>query len=407
MSLRYRGADLYFGKAEGLKLQELAERYPTPFYLYDLDSIHARLEHLIDSFSVPADVHYAMKANAHPALLRMFAESGVGVDVVSGGEIRNALNAGFSADRIIFSGVGKTLAEIEQAVKIGIKQINVESAQELERIAAVAAAAGKRARVAFRVNPDVDVNTHPYITTGFRENKFGVDPASLPELEAILARSPSLELVGLTLHIGSQLRELEAIRSAIEKTIPLFLALRGRGHTLTTFDVGGGLGIDYKDIHHEADYPLMTEYGAMVSKLLKPLGVRVLLEPGRILVGGSGVLICEVQYVKQTPHKKFLITNTGIHHLLRPALYQAHHGIYALVKNDARPRQEYDVVGPICESSDTIGKARVMPEVRQGEFLAIADVGAYGYTMATIYNEHNPPEQYVIHGNTLQQNHPR
>lgn len=394
MSLRYESGELIFGKS--VRLPELAQKFPTPFYIYDLDGIEERLKLFRSAFTIPVEPHFAMKANAHPQILRLFQKNGIGADVVSGGEIQNALAAGFAGEKIIFSGVGKTIAEIDLALQSGIRQINVESAQELIRIGERAKALGKIAPVALRMNPDVDAQTHPYITTGFHENKFGLDISQLPELLEICRRySTSLRLQGLTLHIGSQLLDLAPMRAAIEKVIPIFKDLRAQGHPLTTFDAGGGLGIDYTDMAHAQEDALIHSYGKMVSELLAPLGAQVLLEPGRILVAPFGVLVAEVQYVKTTPHKNFLITNTGIHHLLRPALYQAFHGIYPL-ENSQLAKKEYDIVGPICESSDIIGKKRLLPEVKQGEALAIADVGAYGFTMATVYNEHQLPLQLII-----------
>ncbi len=343
------------------------------------------------------EIHYAMKANGANRILRTFRSEGTGIDTVSGGEIRHALAVGFPPGEIIFSGVGKTRTELELAIGLGIKQINVESPQELQRIIALARALGKKPRCAFRVNPDVDAKTHPYITTGFRENKFGMGDHFLPELRLILASAgDAVELVGLTLHIGSQLQDLAPLEDAIRKTLPIFYSLQEEGHPMRTFDVGGGLGIRYQEEHTlpPRDLALIEEYGALLRRALKGFAGQVLCEPGRILVGSCGTLVGEVQYLKETPDRNFVILNTGMHHLLRPALYQAHHRILPLVLHPDRQIKRYDVVGPICESSDVLGKERELQEIFQGEFLAIADAGAYGYSMATLYNEHPLPKEF-------------
>lgn len=394
MGLVYRNGELHFGEEELFPLSSLAAGRSQPFYVYDLDAMRTRARALKGALS-HLEVHYAMKANASERILNTFREEGLGVDVVSGGEIKRALACGFTPEDVIFSGVGKTRAELELAIGLGIKQINVESPQELRRIVEIARALVKRPRIAFRINPDVDAETHPYITTGFRENKFGMDESFLPELASILNDSGKfVELCGLTLHIGSQLRNLAPLEDAIRKTLPLFHALRGQGLPLRTFDVGGGLGIPYTEEHTipSKDLELLEGYGAMLRRLFADFGGTVLCEPGRILVGSSGALVGEVQYVKES-HRSFLILNTGVHHLLRPALYQAYHRILPLQENSSRELRTYDIVGPICESSDVLGRERELREVRQGEFLAIADAGAYGFTMASLYNEHPLPDQ--------------
>jgi diaminopimelate decarboxylase len=256
---------------------------------------------------------------------------------------------------------------------------------------------GKKPRVAFRVNPDVDAKTHPYITTGFRENKFGMGDHFVPELRAILREGAgAVELVGLTLHIGSQLTDLAPIEDAICKTVPIYDLFRSDGHPMRTFDVGGGIGIPYREEHTipPKEIELLAQYGALLRRALPGFDGRVLCEPGRVLVGSCGTLVGEVQYLKETPDRTFVILNTGMHHLMRPALYQAYHRMMPLVLNESRAIRVYDVVGPICESSDVLGKDREMREIRQDEFLAIADAGAYGYTMASNYNEHAFPQEF-------------
>lgn len=395
MGLIYRDGTLHFGEEKFCNLLDIAKARNTPFYLYDIDAMRSRARKLKSAYP-GLEVHYAMKANGSLRVLRTFREEGTGVDTVSGGEIRLAFRAGFQAHDVIFSGVGKTRQELELAIGLGIKQINVESPQELVRIVALAKASGRRPKIAFRVNPDVDAKTHPYITTGFRENKFGMGESFFPELREILrCAGDAVELVGLTLHIGSQLQDLRPLEDAIGITLQAYRAFQADGFKMQTLDVGGGLGIPYKEDHTipSRDLALLDGYGALLARALKGFNGRVLCEPGRILVGSSGTLVSEVQYVKETPFRNFLIVNTGMHHLMRPALYQAHHRVLPLAENNERQIQRYDVVGPICESSDVIGKDRELREVRQGEFLAIADAGAYGFSMANNYNEHALPEE--------------
>ena len=395
MGLIYQQGQLHFGEEKLCPLLPLAQSRNTPFYLYDLDAMRSRVRRLKAAYP-GLELHYALKANGSPRVLKTFRQEGTGVDVVSGGEIRRAFAAGFRASDVIFSGVGKNREELSLAMGLGIKQINVESPQELLRIVELARASGQRPRIAFRVNPDVDAKTHPYITTGFRENKFGMGESFFPELREILRQAKGLvELVGLTLHIGSQLQDLRPLEDAIAITRRAWEAFRAEGFDMQTLDVGGGLGIPYQEAHRvpSRDLELIDSYGALLGRALKGFEGRVLCEPGRILVGSSGTLVSEVQYVKETPFRNFLIVNTGMHRLLRPALYQAHHRVLPLAENADRQIKRYDVVGPICESSDVIGKDRELPEVRQGDYLAIADAGAYGFSMASNYNEHAMPDE--------------
>jgi diaminopimelate decarboxylase len=396
VGLIYQGQALNFGEEYLLSLPDLVAKHGSePFYLYDLDGMRTRVRKLKSVFS-GIQPHYAMKANGAQRVLRTFLDEKIGVDTVSGGEIKLALKAGFQGKDIIFSGVGKSKPELEVAIGAGIRQINVESPEELKRIIEMAKAAGKKARVGFRINPDVDAKTHPYITTGFRENKFGMGEHFVPELREILRSAGSaVELVGLTMHIGSQLRDIKPMEAAIAKTLPLYDLFMRDGHPLRTLDIGGGLGINYEEEHQNPskDLDLIEGYGAMLKRALKDFKGEVLCEPGRIFVGSCGTLVGEVQYVKETPDRIFLILNTGIHHLLRPALYQAFHRIMP-VQLHGRSKKVYDIVGPICESSDVLGKQREFEETLAGEAVAIADAGAYGYSMASSYNEHDMPTQY-------------
>ncbi len=392
-SLTYKKHALYFA---GLSLKTLAQKYGTPVYIYDLKMIAAQATRHLEAFSGDVDLHYAMKANSHLAVLRTLRKSGVGADVVSGGEIRRALTAGFQPSEIIFSGVGKSEDEIVLALRKRIKLINVESTEELKRIATVAKRMRLHAQIGIRYNPDVNVDTHPYITTGFRENKFGMDASFLPEIGQIMKKNKkALNLTGISLHIGSQIKEFSALDEAIQKTIPIYQSFQRDGHAMKYFDIGGGVAINYFDEPGEPQS--LEQYGQLTEKLLRPLGCRILCEPGRILVGAAGVLLTQVEYVKLAPYRKFAIVNTGMHHLIRPALYGASHRILP-VKRPAPGSVEnaYDVVGPICESADFLGKNVMLPEVKSGDLLAIGETGAYGFTMANHYNLQKYPKEVAL-----------
>jgi diaminopimelate decarboxylase len=382
---------------------EIARQYDRPVYVYDLDDVEERFKLYSQAFGdLKHTIHYAMKANSHPLLLSKLAQLGAGADTVSIGEVRRALNAGIPGDKIIFSGVAKTKSEIEEALSKDIKQINVESPQELERIAEIAKRLGKIANVAFRLNPDVNPKTHPYITTGFRENKFGMDDSFLPELVSILKKNEKhVRVRGLTLHIGSLLFDLAVFQEAIEKTAVVYRKLEAEGFKLDRFDVGGGLGIHYETDDVSPELDLVAKYGVMLRETLKKClpnlaSTEILAEPGRILVARSGILVSEVQYVKKAPAKTFAILNTGMHHLLRPALYQAKHRILPVHRSKSQANQTYDVVGPICESSDVLGRNIELPVLSPGDYLCIADAGAYGFSMASQYNSHELPKEVFV-----------
>ena len=401
---KYQGVWTLEQDSKKIHLEELCLREGQPFYLYDLDGILSRLKVFRESFSGlqnKLSIHYAMKANSNRHIIRAFHRMGVGLDVVSGGEIRHGLNCGFKGGDMVFSGVGKTISEIELALKENVKQINVESVEELKRIADLAHRLGLKAPIALRLNPDVNPQTHPYIRTGFKENKFGVDSHLLPEVRRILKDNKStLNLKGLTIHVGSQIRNIAPIIDAIETVKTIYFDFCERGYNLTTMDIGGGLGINYhgEGEDMESDLALIKEYGEKVSEIFDDWSCEVLCEPGRVLVGPFGFLFGEVQYVKRTPYKNFIILNTGMHHLMRPCLYQAHHRIEKLraVEKERRPICElYDIVGPICESSDVLGFDRYLSEISQGDYMMICDVGAYGFSMANNYNHHDLPRELV------------
>lgn len=386
MSYQYEKDQLHLvqGKQK-YNLLSFVEKTGTPIYLYNLPALIERLRFFKEK-TAPAQLHYAMKANSHPEILKAFCKEDVGVDVVSGGEIELALQAGFPGEKIVFSGVGKTEEEIKLALKSNILQFNVESLSELKRIEKIASAMNVKARVAFRMNPDIDLNTHPYIKTGLREHKFGLEPGQLPLLKEMIKNSPHLILYGLTLHIGSQIHDLKPLKSGILKIKFLYEQLQ-KEFDLKTFDVGGGLGIDYKNINWDQDLQLIEEYGVFLKELSKVTSAQTLTEPGRMITARFGCLIGQIQYIKSNSFKNFIILNTGMHHLIRPCLYQAYHHILPLEKRKGS-RKLYDIVGPICESSDILGRDRVFSGLKEGDFLAILDAGAYGSVMASQYNTH-------------------
>lgn len=393
--------DLVLDGTEPVAVSQLVEGLHTPAYIYDLDGILRRYHFVRDAFAGKVSVHFAVKSNNHPTILKALAAAGCGVDVVSGGEMHRALECGFPADRIVFSGVGKSESEIKDALSKGVMQLNVESAPELLRVARIArdlALPERRARVALRVNPDVNPETHPHITTGFRENKFGLDFEELDGLIPIFeAERKHLELVGLTLHIGSQIRSAKPFHEAIEKTLKLYDKFKAKGFTLESFDIGGGFGIDYEKDDLTGEEREFTLYAQQVLKSLEGKVKTILCEPGRFLVGHFGALVSQVQYVKRTPHKKFVILNTGMNHIMRPALYEAYHRIEPLHCDVGAESESFDVVGPICESTDVLGRDRQLPKtVIEGDWLAILDAGAYGAVMASDYNLHPRPVEIVV-----------
>src|SRR6056297_468316 len=379
----YRDGALF---AEDVPLAEIAEAVGTPFYCYSTATLtrHFRLfdealdgmEHLIC---------YAMKAASNLAILKTLAELGAGMDVVSGGEYARAKAAGVPGERIVFSGVGKTRDEIAQVLAGGVRQFNVESEPEMAAISAVATEMGVEVPITVRVNPDVDAKTHAKIATGKSENKFGIPITRAREVYAEAAKLPGLKVVGIDVHIGSQLTELEPFRLAYEKVAELTEALRADGHEISRLDLGGGLGIPYAR-SNEAP-PLPTEYGQLIKDTVGHLGCEIAIEPGRLVTGNAGILVSEVIYVKAGEGRDFLILDAAMNDLIRPAMYDAYHDIIPVIQPQAGAEQApYDPVVPVCESGDTCAKARMMPEVEAGDLVAFRSAGAYGAVMASEYN---------------------
>lgn len=392
---RYEDDSLRFGQ-KSIRLSDLTAKAEGPLYVYDLSLAKARLAALKSQLP-QAKVFYALKANSHPEVLKALREGGAGADVVSGGEIRRALECGFTPQQIIYSGVGKTDREIRFALEAGIEQINVESIPELLRIAELAKEMKLRARVAFRLNPDVDIKTHPYIATGLAENKFGMELSQVIRIEEILTQFPAqLELVGISQHLGSQMLQFEGLREGLRRLRPVYEALKVRFPTLRKFDAGGGLGILYDQDRPDLEQKMLEEYAAVVRSELNGIDGQLQLEPGRWLVGHAGVLLTQVVFVKKTSHRTFVIVNSGMNHLIRPALYQAKHRILPLKRTTNSKLAKFDVVGPICESADFFAKEYEMPEVQSGDWLAIADAGAYGFSMANTYNLQDLPTEIAL-----------
>lgn len=373
-------------------LEAVAKKHGTPVYVYDLKAIKKQTQKLKNSLPSDSLIQYAMKANSNLKILRSLKAGGLGVDVVSGGEMKIALRAGFKPLDIVFSGVGKTKSELELAIGKNIRSINVESYAELERILSIATQMRKIARVSLRINPNVSARTHKHITTGRDYNKFGVSKNELKLcIELLNSNKNVLRLVGLTFHLGSQIQSLSPYKVALAKTKSFLLELISDGHPIEHLSVGGGLAIKYSK---ETELNV-KKFGAFVREAFKKLPVRPMCEPGRILVGAYGVLLTEVQYIKSTGSRNFAIVDTGMHHLMRPALYEAFHEIIPLAKGVGKTKI-YEVVGPICESTDVLGRGRRLTGIQAGSKLAILNAGAYGFVMANNYNSHELPKEIFI-----------
>jgi diaminopimelate decarboxylase len=385
---------------EGVPLAVIADALGTPVWVYGAATMRARYRALraaLDAAGLDAGVHYAVKANDHLAVLALFAAEGAGADVVSEGELRRARAAGMPAQHIVFSGVGKTLAEIRLALAEGIAQINVESAEELAMISAAATAMGCRAPVALRVNPDVDAGTHPKISTGRAGDKFGIPYAEAAALYAHAAALPGLAPVGLAVHIGSQITAMAPYRAAYGRIAALVRALRARGLAVARVDCGGGLGIGYRD--EPAAAP--AAFAGVIRATLGDLGLRLMIEPGRWLVGPAGVLLASVVLVKQARPRRFVVLDAAMNDLLRPALYGAWHGIVPLSAVDAAgPASPAEIAGPVCESGDAFATDRALPPLDPGARVAILDAGAYGAVMSSTYNARPLAAQALVDGDT-------
>ncbi len=391
----YQGGALY---AEDVPLAEIAASVGTPFYCYSTATLERHFK-LVDEALAGMDhlVCYAMKAASNIAILKVLADLGAGMDVVSGGEYLRAKAAGVSGDRIVFSGVGKTAAEMRLALEGGVRQFNVESEPEMEVLNRVALELGTVAPITVRVNPDVDAKTHAKIATGKSENKFGIPIAKAREVYAHAARLPGLRVVGIDVHIGSQLTDLEPFRQAYRKVAELCDLLRADGHEIIRLDLGGGLGIPYE--RSNAAPPLPLDYGVMIREELGHLGCEIEIEPGRLIAGNAGVMVTQVLYVKQGEGRDFLIVDGAMNDLIRPAMYDAHHDIVPVIEPvPGTENRVYDVVGPVCETGDTFARQRAMPPVQAGDLIAFRSAGAYGAVMASEYNTRPLIPEVLVRG---------
>jgi diaminopimelate decarboxylase len=388
----YRNGTLH---AEDVALTAIAAAVGTPFYCYSTATLERHYR--IFAEAVPKDslIAYSVKANGNLAVLKTLAKLGAGADVVSGGELKRALAAGIPGERIVFSGVGKTKVELRAALEAGIYQFNVESEPELLALDEVAGSMGLKAPIAFRVNPDVDAKTHAKISTGKSENKFGVPWSRIREAYAAAAKLKNVQIVGVDVHIGSQITDLEPFRLAFLRMVELVGTLRADGHPISRIDLGGGLGVPYRTDNTPPPDP--AAYGALAANITKDTGVRLIMEPGRLIVANAGILVSRVIYAKEGEKKQFLIIDAGMNDLVRPAMYDAFHDIVS-VREPGPDWTRYDIVGPVCETSDIFAADRDMPKLNGGDLVAILTAGAYGAVMSSAYNARPPAPEVLVHG---------
>jgi diaminopimelate decarboxylase len=389
-AFNYRGGELF---AEGVALSAIAERFGTPTYVYSRAHIEAQYRTFADALDgMPHLVCFAVKANSNLGVLNVLARLGAGFDIVSGGELERVLAAGGSADKIVFSGVGKTREDMRRALEVGVHCFNIESTDELERLQIVAAELGVRAPVSLRVNPDVDAGTHPYLSTGLKENKFGIAIADAEDVYVRAAQLPNLEVLGVDCHIGSQLTTLEPFIDALDRLLALVDRLGDCGIYLRHIDLGGGVGVRYRD----EEPPLVADYIKAVRERLEGRDLALMFEPGRYIVANAGVLLTQVEYLKHTEHKDFAIVDAAMNDLIRPALYQAWMDVTAVRPRDTATRS-YDIVGPICETGDFLAKGRELA-LEEGDLLAVHSAGAYGFVMSSNYNTRGRCAEVLVDG---------
>jgi len=400
----YRNGVLH---AEDVSLLDIAAEVGTPFYCYSTATLERHYTVFVNAFAdMDALVCYAMKANSNQAVLTTLAKLGAGADVVSEGELRRALAAGIPAEKIVFSGVGKTAREMDFALEAGIHCFNVESEPELELLSERAQMAGRVAPISLRINPDVDAKTHRKISTGKAENKFGIALARAREAYRRAAELQGLKIVGVDTHIGSQITELQPFDDAIALMVELVGQLQADGHAIEHIDVGGGLGIPYRI--DNAPPPLPDAYAEMVRRRLKPLGLKVLFEPGRLIAGNAGILVSQVIYVKEGDAKNFVIVDAAMNDLIRPTLYDAFHDIRPVVEQAAdAPRMTADIVGPVCETGDYLGHDRDLPKLKSGDLICVSTAGAYGAVQAGTYNTRLLVPEVLVSGNRFHVVRPR
>ncbi|MBC3412006.1 diaminopimelate decarboxylase [Pseudomonas sp. SWRI107] len=389
-AFNYRGGELF---AEGVGLAAIAERFGTPTYVYSRAHIEAQYRSYTDALQGSEHlVCFAVKANSNLGVLNLLARLGAGFDIVSGGELERVLAAGGRADRVVFSGVGKTREDMRRALQVGVHCFNVESTDELERLQVVAAEMGKVAPVSLRVNPDVDAGTHPYISTGLKENKFGIAIADAEDIYVRAAQLPNLEVVGVDCHIGSQLTTVEPFLDALDRLLDLIDRLGECGIHLRHLDLGGGVGVRYRD----EQPPLLADYIQAIRERVGDRDLALVFEPGRYIVANAGVLLTRVEYLKHTEHKDFAVVDAAMNDLIRPALYQAWMGVSAVQPREGEGRS-YDIVGPICETGDFLAKERTL-NLAEGDLLAVQSAGAYGFVMSSNYNTRGRCAEVLVDG---------
>lgn len=400
----YKGGVLH---AEDVSVADIAAAVGTPFYVYSTATLTRHLKVFSDAFgSLEPLVCYAMKANSNQAVLTTLAKAGSGADVVSEGELRRALAAGIPAEKIMFSGVGKTASEMHFALEAGILCFNVESEPELERLNEVATSLGKVAPVSLRINPDVDAGTHAKISTGKAENKFGIAWQRAQEVYRRAAALPGIKATGIDMHIGSQITELAPFDAAFARLSELIGTLREDGHVIEHIDLGGGLGIPYRNDNNPP--PLPDAYAEVVKKHVSGLDCQIIFEPGRLIAGNAGILVTEVIYVKEGDAKNFIIADAAMNDLIRPTLYEAYHDIWPVVKTaDNAVEIVADVVGPVCETGDYLGLDRKLPKPKPGDLLALLSAGAYGAVQAGTYNSRLLVPEVLVHGDKFHVIRPR
>ena len=390
---QYKNEQLY---VEDLPVKQLAEEFGTPLYIYSRATLE-RHWHAFDSAlgEHPHLICYAVKANSNIGILNVMAKLGSGFDIVSQGELERVLAAGGEASKVVFSGVAKSRAEIMRALEVGIRCFNVESIAELHHINQIAGEMGKIAPISLRVNPDVDAHTHPYISTGLKENKFGVSVDKAREVYKLAATLPHVKITGMDCHIGSQLTELQPFLDATDRLIRLIEQLKEDGITLKHLDLGGGLGVTYTDETppHPSDYA-----AALLNKLKNYKDLEIILEPGRAIAANAGILVAKVQYLKSNESRNFAITDTGMNDMIRPALYEAYMNIIEIDRTLEREKAIYDVVGPVCETSDFLGKQRELA-IAEGDYIAQRSAGAYGASMSSNYNSRPRTAEVLVDGN--------
>jgi diaminopimelate decarboxylase len=390
---KYKNGELY---CEGVPVRIVAQRVGTPFYLYSSNTLSNHFRAFDSAFAgIEHVICFALKSNSNGAVLRLLGREGAGADIVSGGELFRALRAGIDPRKIVYAGVGKRRDEIEYALKVGILMFNVESGEELLALDRAAKEMHTVARIALRVNPDIDPGTHAYISTGLKENKFGIPIDQALEFFQTAKSLANLEVVGVHQHIGSQITEVQPFVDALEKLVGFVNELKSAGIRIQYINIGGGLGIPYKD----ETPPLPKDLAQAIRPLLKNCECTIVMEPGRAIVGNAGILVTSALYHKDGGEKRFLIVDAGMNDLIRPSLYEAYHDIRPVVEPAHAAEAVFDVVGPICESGDFLAKDRTMPEIHQGELLAVMSAGAYGFSMSSNYNSRPRAAEVLVRGN--------